>query len=669
MMSLRRSSLRCSCVIGAAMLVAPGVYAQATGAPQDPTALSLEQLLNTEVQTVFGASRFEQRVIDAPASVTIVTRDEIRRYGYRTLAEILQGVRGFYVTYDRNYTYLGVRGFGRPGDYNTRVLFLVDGHRLNDNVYDSTTVGTEFPIDVTMIERVEVVRGPTSSLYGPSAFFAVINVVTRSASSFNGIEVDAEAGSQGMRGGRIDGGHVFDGGTDVSFGASAFDSDGASMLHFPLYDGEPGTGIANGADEDRAWRFAGTVVRGPWRLQGVAASRRKTVPTGAFGTVIGDPGTWTRDARGYVDLTYHGALAGVSLQWRSAYDRNTYDGRYLSSDGEGGSAVEVDSSRGEWLSTELTGSKRIGTAHLWTGGLEYRDNLRQDQDDYDAVSGRRYVSVPRASQVWAAYAEDEFRIAAKVIVNAGLRFDHHDRFGNSTNPRVALIVKPREVSSLKLLYGTAFRAPNVYEQYYFNNGDDPLLKPERVRTAEAVWDQYLAHRFRVSGSVFRSNITGLISQIADEGNLNGIGYGNTGAARTTGAEVEVEGSLAAGYHGLVSCTVQSARNAETGDRLSNAPSSALAARATGPLFHDRVVLGIEGVYIGARRTLADTAVDGVFLTNLTITGGRLPARLGLSFSIRNLFDRRYSDPAGEEHRGDAIPQDGRVARANVSWRF
>src|SRR5207237_4980595 len=121
-MSLRWSSLRCACAIGAAMAVASGAHAQTPAAPQDPTALSLEQLLNTEVQTVFGASRFEQRVIDAPASVTIVTRDEIRRYGYRTLAEILQGVRGFYVTYDRNYTYLGVRGFGRPGDYNTRVL-------------------------------------------------------------------------------------------------------------------------------------------------------------------------------------------------------------------------------------------------------------------------------------------------------------------------------------------------------------------------------------------------------------------------------------------------------------------------------------------------------------------------------------------------------------------
>ncbi|MFM8470821.1 MAG: TonB-dependent receptor plug domain-containing protein [Limisphaerales bacterium] len=98
------------------------------------------------VDTVQSASKYEQSVADAPASVTIITDDEIRRFGHRTLAEVLNSVRGFNLTYDRNYHYLGVRGFGRPGDFNSRVLMLVDGHRVNDVVYDGAAIGTDSPV-------------------------------------------------------------------------------------------------------------------------------------------------------------------------------------------------------------------------------------------------------------------------------------------------------------------------------------------------------------------------------------------------------------------------------------------------------------------------------------------------------------------------------------------
>ena len=100
---------------------------------RDLADVEIEDLMRIEVQRVFGASERLQPVTEAPSSVTIVTADEIARYGYRTLADILRSVRGFYVSNDRNYSYLGVRGFARPGDYNTRVLLLLNGHRVNDN--------------------------------------------------------------------------------------------------------------------------------------------------------------------------------------------------------------------------------------------------------------------------------------------------------------------------------------------------------------------------------------------------------------------------------------------------------------------------------------------------------------------------------------------------------
>src|SRR5579862_9489519 len=94
--------------------------ARAQNKPVNPNVLdmSIEDLMSIDVDSVYGASGFKQKVTEAPASVTIVTSEEIQRYGCRTLADILRNVRGFYVTYDRNYSYLGVRGFGLPGEYN-----------------------------------------------------------------------------------------------------------------------------------------------------------------------------------------------------------------------------------------------------------------------------------------------------------------------------------------------------------------------------------------------------------------------------------------------------------------------------------------------------------------------------------------------------------------------
>jgi iron complex outermembrane receptor protein len=150
--------------------------------------LDLEQLMQVKVETVYGASLFAQKTTDAPASITVVTAEEIKRYGYRTLADILRSLQGFNVSYDREHSYVGVRGVGL-GDFNSRILLLLDGHRVNNNLNDGAFIGTDFILDVDLIDRVEVIRGPGSVIYGNNAFFGVINVITRKAGQVNGGEV------------------------------------------------------------------------------------------------------------------------------------------------------------------------------------------------------------------------------------------------------------------------------------------------------------------------------------------------------------------------------------------------------------------------------------------------------------------------------------------------
>src|SRR5690606_14006981 len=161
----------------------------------DLGSLSLEQLLEIEVPIVYGASRYDQKATLAPSSVTLITADEIRRHGYRTVAEALNSLPGVFLSNDRNYHYLGIRGFLRPGDTLTRLLFLVDGHRMNDNVFGGTHVGTDSIVDLDLVDRIEFIPGPSSSIYGNSAFLGVVNVRTRRPEDIGGLEASVEAGS------------------------------------------------------------------------------------------------------------------------------------------------------------------------------------------------------------------------------------------------------------------------------------------------------------------------------------------------------------------------------------------------------------------------------------------------------------------------------------------
>ena len=155
-------------LVGACMAAAPVAIA-GDGVASRLGQLDLADLLDIDIQT---ASRFSQKRSEAPSSVTVIMADEIRAHGYERLSEILNSVRGLYAYTDRLYEFAGVRGFGRPEDYNSRMLLLIDGIRMNEPVYGQGSLGTEFPLDVELIERVEFVPGPGSAVYGNNAMLA-----------------------------------------------------------------------------------------------------------------------------------------------------------------------------------------------------------------------------------------------------------------------------------------------------------------------------------------------------------------------------------------------------------------------------------------------------------------------------------------------------------------
>ena len=204
----------------------------ATNQPtQDLTSLSMEQLLGLKV---FSASRHLEKSQDAPSAVTVLTADQIATYGWRTLADALNSARGFYVDYDRNYAYLGVRGFRKSDDYASRILLMIDGHRVNENIYGSGFIGTDFPLDLALIERIEIVRGPSSSMYGTNAFFGVVNVITRKPKVL-ALESSTDTSSFSGRTGRLTG-EIKKENFSALFSGSLYRSDGPSDLYFPEFD-------------------------------------------------------------------------------------------------------------------------------------------------------------------------------------------------------------------------------------------------------------------------------------------------------------------------------------------------------------------------------------------------------------------------------------------------
>jgi outer membrane receptor for ferrienterochelin and colicins len=666
------SHARFASIVIILLCLTPATARSQSAAPQDPDALSIEQLLEVELTST--ASKFSQQITHAPASVTVITAEQIRQYGYRTFGEILSSVRGFYTTYDRNYTYVGVRGFARPGDYNTRVLLMIDGHRLNEPVYDMAPMGTDFPLDVSLIDRVEVIRGPGSSLYGTSAFFGVINVLTKNGSSLSGTRVDASIGSLDTQRATVSVGQVFNNGNELLIAGSGYRSGGNARLYFPEYD-VPGIsdGVVTDADSDRSAGLTASASVGRLRVSGSFIDRVKQIPTGAFTTVFGDRRTRSDDRRAYIDAVSTGSFAkGWTAVLRGALDYYRYSGAYAYDYGADGVVVQDDGSDSLQVSGEVTLNRR-SRAHQLTMGTEIRRTLHNHQYVSDWVNGS-LLDESHPATVLGLYAQDEITLRRWLLFNAGVRLDHHDAFGSSVNPRAGLVFLPRPTTALKVLHGRAFRAPNSYEAYYYDATGryDFTLKPETIATTEVVWEEYIGSRLRTAVSAFHYDVERLISQKSldsvDAASASELYFTNDGRTAANGVEAEVEtrwtnGLVVSGDYSHVRAT-----DAATGLRLSNSPHHLANLRVAFPVRPLSSTVGVEVRGVGERRNLSGDEVHGFVLGN--VTGRRtLTKKLELEFGVYNVLDSRYADPGAEEHLQSAITQDGRTARVRIVARF
>ena len=655
------------------MLGAGSVAAQQPG-PGDLGKQSMEDLVKMKVDSVYGAAKFLQKTEDAATSITVVSAEEIQKHGYRTLADVLRGVRGFYVINDRNYSYVGVRGLSLPGDYNARILFLLDGHRVNENIFDGAYVGTEFPVDIDLIERIEIIRGPDSSAYGTGAFAAVINVITKRGRDLNALEFSAEAGSWNSYEARMSYGDRFDNGLETLLSGTFYNSQGHQQLFFPAFD-TPATnnGIAENADGDQAYSAFADIIYRDFNIHVVADSRTKHVPTASFGTVFDDPRNQTTDARRYVDAQYHHTFGSWETLGRLSYDWYGYHGIYVydyAGKGIPPYTENYDAANGTWWDFQGDVSRVFFKRHKVAFGTEFRQDIRQQQTNYDIQPYHLYFNDHRSNRVGALYFQDKYFIRKKLALVAGLRSDWYGIYGNTLSPRAGLNFKPTANTDLKANYSWAFRAPNDYEAFYAGNNSntaDPALKPERIRSWEVDLEHRFGNRYYVSGAGFLNQIDDLIAQSLDPVTGNPV-YLNSTRVQTKGMEYELGAKWPGGLEGSISHTLQDTRDVVTGEDLPNSPRQLAKVNLSIPLMQKKLFASVDAQYTSRTRTVAQTELGGYFIMNLTVFSRKIAKKIDLSGGIYNLLDKRYADTGGLEDREVSIPQDGRSLGMKLTFR-
>lgn len=645
--------------LGLTALATEPARAQAASAP--PELEDLETLLN---RPVYAASRFALEAAHAPAVVTVFSAGDIRAYGWRTLVEVLNGMRGLSTRDDRTYTTVGVRGFDPLGDVATRVLVTIDGMRVNENLFDEAVGGREFPLPVDLIERVEVITGPGSALYGPNAMFAVVNVITKSAAQLGGGSATMAFGSHRSRLMSVRKGLRLGDGSLV-IAARAENRPGGDRCYAEYATEAPPDGCARGRDGETDRKLFARWSAGSLNVALIASDRTKFSPTGVYASDFGAAAP-TTDRFTYGDLQWETEPApGHKLYLRGSLARYGFGDRFSF----GGESWRSQG-RGRWHAGEARWLYEGIAGHRLIVGVEARHNTRQHLSN-GYTDGTGFTAFDGRSARHALFANDDWVLSEQWRLSAGLRVDQLAEGGTRSTPRLGLVFTPRAGMHWKLLSGRAFREPSVYETRYEESGvvvGNPGLGIERLRTDELALDWRVQPNLRVAASGYRYQVDGVIGQGIDP--VSGLQqWVNGGAARARGQELEIDYVPDSGWRMRASWSAQRTFDVNTGIGLPNSPRSLTKLHVTGPLPWAGWRLGIEGQRVGERSTRDGVSMPAYALANLTLQWTSPAAPWSLDFSLYNAFDRRHADPAGSEHRQTALERDRRNYAMTATLAF
>lgn len=641
----------------------------------DAIDISLEELLKVRIVST---PKFAEDPNKIPSIVSILTAADIRLYGWRTLGAALRSLQGFNVTDDHTYAYGGIRGISQPGDYRPRMQILIDGQAMNENIYASAPVDSAFPLDIGLVERIEVIRGPSAAIYGSDAMFGVINVVTRNGTSVRS-EADLRLASGADRRLRLSwGGQI--GGNDVVVSASGFGAQGSTLAVNDVNGDGSLRDLHRIGGEDGGQLFA--KVRGSdWRFALIHAKRERVAPTASYDTVADDHGHTETDTYTLIDLGKDWKLnAANSLHQRLYLGDYRYDGvfpyDYSAEPIADPRLMNVDLARGSWWGIENRLVNTAWSGQRFTVGLEYRSNWRQNQLNYDRGYGcyetrsdMPCLNDQRSSRQISVTLQDEIQIGNSTQLILGSSLDHVSQFGSFWSPRLGLTQDAGKAGLFKLLYGSAYRIPSVYERHYTAPSlpyGNPALEPERIRSLELAWEKRFSPQSRLAATVYHFHIARMITT-DDTGQAT-----NGSKVEASGLEVEYEhrwhnaSRLRTGY------SIQNAGDEMR--RLDNSPRRMFKLNLAVPTGIPHLMAGAETQWVSARTADYGTrTVPSYLLANMNLSYTPTGKPWEVALGIYNVFDRRYSDPVSTDNilgvRRWQMPQLGRMAMLRTTLHF
>ena len=656
----------------------------------------------------------------APAVASIVTAEDIEKMGATTLADVLETVPGMHVgpSVDSGYrTNYHIRGIYTG--LNQQVLLLINGIPLN-TVYGGTRQ-TTFRMPTTNISRVEIIRGPGSAVHGADAFAGTINVITKDAHELQKVQTGFRAGSFQSYDAWLQGGGIWKGwelaasleysesegdrdriiatdqqsNLDRLFGTQASLAPGVMDTHYkyldanlslrkdswnlrqrfwtnldqsgPYWAGVTDT-LATGNELDMTSYLADlrcdkAAIAPDWELSGglyylnqksdfrlVLFPPGATVLVGSDGNLFtgANPVAFPDGVIGGPERTEQTVAGDASAIYAGIRDHRLRLG-----------------AGAKYFELEPREYKNFGPGVI-DGTQPVVDGSLTD------MTGTPYAYIPdKCRQLWFLFGQDEWSLARRWTLTAGLRYDHYSDFGGTFNPRLALVWETRYDLTTKLLYGRAFRPPTFLELYGQNNPatiGNPDLDPETIQSLELAFDYQPVSRLRTILNLFVYQADDLIEYIPDS--AGGKTARNARDQEGYGFEFEMDWQISDSLELRANCAFQDSEDQETDATVANTPQWQFYINPHWDL-SPNYSLDAQWKWIGDRkRAVGDTRDDvpDYSLVGLTLRRKNILKHWDLAVAGRNLLDEDVREPTRSSIPGD-YPMPGRSVFAEARLYF
>ncbi|MDI6792775.1 MAG: TonB-dependent receptor [bacterium] len=558
-------------------------------------------------EIVVTAGRRPQLLANVPVSTTTVTRKDIEAANALDVAEAIQQTAGVKVD---SYGAMGAAAtVTLRGSSAKQVLVLVDGMPLNTASLGIADLSM-YPTD--NIEKIEVVRGPFSALYGANALGGVVNIITQSVPEKQRVGLSASYGQDQTQ--------VY----QLSYGDKLSD-----MGYFLTLSHNRSEGHRENSD-CQWYQFTGKLDYdfgngSEFSLSTGHSEQEKGVPGS---TSWSSPNARQDDKRSWADLTYKRSGGRSNLILKTYLNRDW--GNYRNPDSWGGPTDDVNiNSR---LGLNLQQDINLKETNIFTWGID----VQNDRADIGAIGEEKKLNN------YAVYVQDELNLLDSaddlLLIMPGLRYDHHDIYGNQINPRLSCLFQLSEQTDLRASCGRAFRAPTVNDLYWPSAGN-PDLKPEKSFGYEIGIEHLFNFGLLSRATLFRSMAKELIQWAED---ATGVWRPeNVSKAEISGVEAEARMKLPGNISAGITYTYLEATDKETDKYLRYKPRHKA-----------ELSLGYENAS-GLKINISADHTDSVFsdksntekLDRYTLLNARISQQLGQNVELfcsgKNLLDEEY----------------------------